>query len=154
MKQTKMLVQGAIIAGLYVALTLAFAPISFLQVQVRISEVLTILPVFTPAAIPGLFVGVLIANMFGGLGIIDIVLGSLATLTAAYLSRKMPRRWLVPLPPVVINAVVVAFILNYVLGFPYVATMGWVAIGQIIACYGLGYPFMLVLDKYKDNIFK
>lgn len=152
-KKTKFLVQGAIIAALYATLTIALAPISYGQIQVRIAEALTILPLFTPAAIPGLFVGVIIANSYGGLGMVDIVFGSLATLSAAYLTSKMPKKWLAPLPPVLVNAVVVGFILNHVLGLPLLITMLWVGAGQLLACYGIGYPLLLALEKHKEKIF-
>ena len=100
MTRTKYLTHAAIIAAVYVVLTIIFAPISYGQVQVRISEALTVLPYFTPAAIPGLFIGCIIANIYGGAGIIDIIFGSLATLFAAFLSYKMPKKYLVPLPPI------------------------------------------------------
>ena len=74
------LTQAAVIAAIYVVLTIIFAPFSFGEVQVRISEALTILPFFTPAAIPGLFVGCIIANLFGGAIPADIIFGSIATL--------------------------------------------------------------------------
>lgn len=154
MKKTVFLVQASLIAAVYAAITIALAPISYGQIQVRVSEALTILPAFAPAAIPGLFVGCIVANLYGGGGIIDIVFGSLATLFAAYLSYKMPRKLLVPLPPVIVNGIVVGYILNYLYGLPLLITMGWVTIGQIIACYGLGYPLMKILEKYKDKIFK
>ena len=99
--------QGAIIAALYVVLTVIFAPISFGEMQVRISEALTILPMFTPAAIPGLFVGCVLGNLLGGAIPVDVIFGSLATLIGAvggYLLRK--NRWLVPLPTVLSNAVI------------------------------------------------
>lgn len=154
MKKTVFLVQASLIAAVYAAITITLAPISYGQIQVRVSEALTILPAFTPAAIPGLFVGCIVANLYGGGGIIDIVFGSLATLFAAYLSYKMPRKLLVPLPPVIVNGIVVGYILNYLYGLPLLITMGWVTIGQIIACYGLGYPLMKILGKYEDKIFK
>lgn len=153
MKKTNHLVQGALIAAIYAVLTIAFAPISYGEIQVRISEALTILPMFTPAAIPGLFVGCIIANIYGGNGMIDIVFGSLATLIAAFLSHKMPKAWMVPLPPIIVNGIVVGFILNYLYQLPLAVTMGWVALGQTIACYGLGYPLALVLEKYRNRIF-
>ncbi|MBB6217257.1 putative membrane protein [Anaerosolibacter carboniphilus] len=154
MKNVRFLVQGALIAAIYAVLTVAFAPWSYGPVQVRIAEALTILPAFTPAAIPGLFVGCILANIFGGNGMIDIVFGSLATLLAAFLSYKASKKWLVPIPPIVVNGIVVGFILNYLYQMPLVATMGWVALGQFVACYGLGYPLMMGLEKYKDRIFK
>ncbi len=154
MKNTKFLVQGAIIAAIYAALTIAFAPISYGEIQVRISEALTILPFFTPAAIPGLFIGCLIANLMSPVGIFDIVFGSLASLIAAYLSYKMPKTWLVPLPPVLVNGIIVGLILKYAYGLPLplFTLMLWVTIGQTIACYGIGYPLLLILKKYGKNI--
>ena len=82
-KRTLFIAQAAIIAAIYVALTRVFAPISFREIQVRIAEALTILPVFTPAAIPGLFVGCILGNLLGGALIPDVVFGSLATLIGA-----------------------------------------------------------------------
>lgn len=154
MKNTNYLVQAALIAAIYAVLTIAFAPLSYGQVQIRFAEALTVLPAFTPAAIPGLFVGCLVANIYGGGGIIDIVFGSLATLAAAYLSFRMPRKWLVPMPPVLVNAVVVGFILNYLYQLPLLISMVWVGMGQLIACYAIGYPLLLALGKYKNIIFK
>lgn len=154
MKNTKFIVQAAIIGALYATLTILLAPISYGQLQVRVAEALTILPVFTPAAIPGLFIGCIVANLYGGYGIVDIVFGSLATLVAAYLTHKVSKRFLAPLPPVIINAIVVGFILYYVSHLPLVITIVWVGLGEAIACYGLGYPLMLILDKYKTRIFR
>ncbi len=135
------------IAAVYVVLTLVSYPISYGMFQVRISEALLILPYFTPAAIPGLFVGTFIANSVGGLGLPDMVFGSLATLLSAYLVSKIGNKYLVPLPPVLINAVVVGLVLNYVLGLPFFMAAMWVGIGQVIACYGLGLPLLLFLEK-------
>lgn len=154
MKNTRFLVQAALIAAIYAVLTVAFAPWSYREIQVRVAEALTILPAFTPAAIPGLFVGCILANIYGGNGVIDIVFGSLATLLAAFLSYKMPKRWMIPIPPIVVNGIVVGFILNYLYQMPLAAAMGWVALGQLVACYGLGYPLIMALEKYKDKIFK
>lgn len=150
----KFITHASIIAALYAVLTVLFAPISYSQIQVRISEALTVLPALTPAAIPGLFVGCVVANIFGGGGPIDIIFGSLATLLAAIASYKMPRRWLVPLPPVIINGVVIGFILNHLFNYPLLATMGWVSLGQAIACYGLGYPLLIQLSKIENRLFK
>ena len=99
------LVQSAMIAAIYVVLTIVFAPISFGQIQFRIAEALTILPAFTPAAIPGLFVGCLIGNILGGAILPDIIVGSMATLLGAiftYLLRNRSK-WLAPLPPIIAN---------------------------------------------------
>ncbi len=84
--------QAAAIAAIYVVLTLVFAPFSFGEVQVRIAEALTILPIFTPAAVPGLFVGCLIGNVLGGALLPDIVFGSLATLIGAVFTWQLRDR--------------------------------------------------------------
>ena len=82
--------QAAMIAAIYVVLCLVFEPISYGAIQTRVAEALTVLPFFTPAAIPGLFIGCLIANALGGGILLDVLAGSLTTLAAAYLdaSRK------------------------------------------------------------------
>ena len=151
--KTRFLVHAALLAAIYVVLTVAFAPISYGPVQVRISEMLTVLPFFTPAAIPGLFVGAMIANAYGGLGIIDVVVGSSATLVAALLTFRMKRKFLAPLPPVLVNAIVIGAMLSYLFQLPLIPTMIYVGLGQLVACYGLGYPFMLAIEKYENRIF-
>ncbi len=154
MNKTKFLVQSAVIAAIYATLTVAFAPFSYGLMQVRISEALTILPFFTPAAIPGLFVGVIISNIVGGYGMLDIVLGSLATLSAAFLTYKLKKDYLAPLPPVIINAVVIGAMLAYLLNVPVLVAMAWVGLGQLIACYAIGYPLLKYLKKYKNTLFQ
>lgn len=146
------LVEAAIIAAMYATLTILI-PGGSGQIQVRVSEALTVLAFFTPAAIPGLFIGCLSANLFVGAGIYDIVFGSLATLVAAFLTSKMPAKYLAPLPPVITNAVVVAFILKISINAPLLVTMGFVALGELVACYGLGYPLMLFLEKQRSRLF-
>ncbi len=152
-KSIRFLTESAVIAAIYALLSIIFAPISYGLLQVRIAEALTVLPAFTPAAIPGLFVGCIISNIIGGNGPLDIILGSLATLIAAFLSYKVPKRYLVPLPPVVVNALIVGFILSYILNVSLIIAIGWVALGQIIACYGLGYLLMIQLEKFRDKLF-
>ena len=114
-KSTLFLVQAALIAAVYVVLTLVFAPFSYGEIQVRISEALTILPFFTPAAIPGLFVGCILANLLGGAIPLDIAFGSIATLIGAVFTYKLrgSSKWLAPVPPIVANAVLVPFVLRY-----------------------------------------
>ena len=98
LKNTYFLAYGAVIAAIYVALTMAFQPISFGPVQFRISEALCILPFFTPAAIPGLFVGCFLSNLFCGAAGLDIVFGSLATLIGAVGSYALRRSKVLGLP--------------------------------------------------------
>ncbi|MGI6588718.1 MAG: QueT transporter family protein [Peptococcia bacterium] len=147
--KTKTIGRVSVIAAIYATLTIAFAPLSYDMVQVRISEALTILPFIFPESVLGLFLGCLIANIYGGLGFIDIVFGSLATLLAAFLTKKMPHPFLAPLPPVLVNAVVVASILKYVLGYPFVASILYVGLGEFLACYFLGLPLLYLLKKYE-----
>ena len=135
------LAQGAIIAAMYVALTLIFAPISFGAVQVRIAEALTILPLFTPAAIPGLFIGCLIANGLGGGILLDVIFGSIATLIGAALGYLLRfNRWLVPIPAILSNTVIVPLVLKYGYGvdMPIWMLMIYIVIGEILGCYLLG----------------
>lgn len=139
--------RAAMIGAIYAVLTLVFAPISYGMIQVRIAEMLMVLPYFTGAAVPGLFVGCLIANVFGGYGLLDIVFGSLATLISALAVSKIGNKYLVPLPPVIINAVVVGMVLSIVLELPFYLTAAWVGFGQLVACYGLGFPLLLFLEK-------
>lgn len=155
MYKTRFLVQAAVIAAIYVVLTLVFAPISYGEslIEFRISEMLTVLPFFTPAAIPGLFLGVIISNLFSPVGAIDVVLGSLATLLAAWLSYKMPKKALVPIPPIVVNGLVIGPMLHYVYNLPLLLSILSVTVGEVVTCYGLGMVLLLVLDKYKKYLF-
>ena len=150
------LAQGAAIAALYVVLTLVFAPISFGAMQIRISELLTILPLFTPAAIPGLFIGCLLANLLGGAVILDVIFGSIATLIGAALGYVLRfNRWLVPIPAIISNTVIVPLVLRYGYGvdMPLILMAVYVAAGEIIGCYILGELFATVLLRYKGRIF-
>ena len=117
-KKVTFLTQAAMIAALYVVLTFVFAPISFGEVQIRIAEMLTVLPIFTPAAVPGLFVGCLIGNITGGAMLPDVIFGSIATLVGAagtYCLRNTNRFFAV-LPPIVANILIVPFVLRYAYG--------------------------------------
>lgn len=143
-----------IIAAMYAVLTIFLAPISFGQVQFRVAEVLMILPFFTPSAIPGLFIGCLIANTVGSsFGLLDIVAGSLATLAAAAIASRIKIKWLVPLPTVLVNAAVVAYILYAMAGLPYLISAACVGLGEAVVCFGLGMPLLYLLDRYKNRIF-
>ena len=163
MKETKTLnvqfvAQAAMIAAIYVVLTLLFAPFAYGEVQVRLSEALTILPVFTPAAVPGLFVGCLLSNILGGCIVPDIIFGSLATLTGAvftYLLRNQSR-FLAPLPPILANALIVPFVLRfgYQVPLPIPFMMLTVGIGEVISCGVLGMILYAALYRYKNLIFK
>jgi uncharacterized membrane protein len=152
---THFLVQAAAIAAIYVVLTLVFAPLSYGEsmVEIRISEMLTILPFYIPAAIPGLFIGVIISNLFSPVGAIDVVVGSLATLLAAFLTRRMPNKWLAPVPPILINGLVIGGMLHYVYKFPLLMSILSITAGQVISCYILGGLLILTLERFKNHLF-
>lgn len=153
--------RAAIIAALYVVLTYlaSMLGISSGVIQVRFSEALTILPYFTPAAIPGLFIGCIIANLMSpGVIIWDIICGSLATLIGAvftYLLRKRSK-WLAPVPPIAANTVIVPFVLIYAYGVPdgLPFLMLTVGIGEVISCGVLGMILLKCLEKYRNHIFR
>lgn len=154
--QTQMVAQGAIIAAIYVVLTMLFAPISFGPVQIRVAEALTILPMFTPAAVPGLFLGCIIANTLGGGIMLDVIFGSIATLIGAVLGRMLrEHRWLVPIPAIVSNAVIVPLVLRYGYGvnLPLPALVLYITLGEIAGCYVLGQLLAQVLLRYGGRIF-
>ena len=156
-KKVQFITQGAVIAAIYVVLVLIFDTFSFGPIQFRIAEMLTVMPYFTPAAIPGLFVGCLIANIIGGGLIWDIVLGSIATLIGAigsYLVRK--NKWLVPLPPIIANMVIVPFVLKYAYGYDglLVYFMFTVGLSEIIVCGIIGMALLTVMAKNREHIFK
>ena len=152
-KSTLWLTQGAIIAAMYVALTRVFAPISYGAIQLRIAEVLTILPMFTSSAIPGLFIGCLLANLLGGAVLLDVVFGSLATLIGAALGWMLRKnRWLVPIPAVLANALIIPFVLRYgyAVDMPLWLMMLTVGAGEVGGCYILGELLASVLLKRRD----
>ncbi len=152
------LAQGAIIAAIYALLTIFLAPISSGLVQCRVAEAMSVLPYFTFSAVPGLFIGCLLANLLTGAPIYDVLFGSLATLIAAYLTyalrTKVPK-YLAPMPSVVVNALVVGWLLTYVyqVGVSYWVAAGYVAIGQAIACFALGLPLMTLLERFRGKLF-
>jgi uncharacterized membrane protein len=141
---------AGIIAAMYIALTQVFIGTSFGLLQFRAAEALTLLPFLFPAAIPGLFAGCFISNfLFGGLGPVDWIFGSLATLAAAVITSRCKNRWLSALPPIVINAVVVGVYLSLMFENAAYIPFGilTVGIGQVAVCCGLGVPLVFALEK-------
>ena len=125
-------------------------------IQVRISEALTILPYFTPAAIPGLVIGCLISNTITGCALLDILLGSFATLLGALGSYALRRfKWLVPLPPIIANTLIVPYVLRIAYGVEdgIFYLMGTVCAGEILSCYVLGMILLFALDKSHKSLF-
>lgn len=160
------MVQSAMIAAIYVVLTFiasAFGLANY-AVQVRFSEALTILPFFTPAAIPGLFIGCLLSNILTGCALPDIIFGSLATLIGAlgtYALRKW--KWCAPVCPMIANTLIVPLVLIYGYGLSiegmsvaqcygyYCLTVG---AGELISCGILGMILLFALEKYQHVLFR
>lgn len=157
-KSVLFMTQASMIATLYVVLTVVFAPFGFSNIQVRIAESLTILPAFTPAAIPGLFIGCIIGNLMGGSILPDIIFGSIATLLGASFTYALRNRnrYLAPLPPIISNTLIIPLILRYAYGYPLPIPlmMLTVGIGEILSCGVLGIILYSALETYKSKIFR
>ena len=161
MIKTRFLIQAALIAALYVVLTVFFAPLSFGGQQLRISEALTVLPAIMPAAIPGLFLGCILSNTFSFMGLVDMVFGSLATLLSAvmtfYIARALKDRSivlrlaLIPLPPVIINTFIIGAILWLVASIPFPVAAVGVFVGQVGACYFIGCPLYIIIKNFEKS---
>lgn len=163
------LATAAVTAGLYTIATLLIQPLAYGPVQMRVSEALTVLPVFTPAAIPGLFIGCVLSNAVGVatganiLGAADALIGSSATLIAALLTYclrnvklgirregiKIP--FLAMLPPVLVNAAVIGAELTYAFGDPLWVNMLWIGVGQLVPCVLLGTVLYVGVVKSKAD---
>ena len=172
MKQNKkvlFITQAAAIAALYVVLTLLANALGLASyaIQVRFSEALTILPFFTPAAIPGLFIGCILGNYLSNCMLLDIVFGSIATLLGAlgtYMISKHkpadPKKTVLheiccTLPPIIANVLIIPFVLAYVYHFEgsipfFMLTVG---IGEVISCGILGFLLLQALKKYRRHLF-
>ena len=140
--------KAGLIAALYAAITLIFAPISFGAVQFRISEVMTVLPFFFPEAIPGLFIGCIISNLLSSnIVVLDVIFGSLATLLAAICTYKIKVKWLAPLPPIIFNAIIIGVVITVssvgenCFAAAFIANMLSVGAGELVVAYGLGIPY-------------
>ena len=173
---TRYITKAAVIAVLYVALTILLAPISYGIIQFRISEALMVLAAFTPAAIPGLFIGCVISNLVGGFGIIDILFGSLATLAAAFFTCKLSKHmhadegvgrlsaakpFLLPLPTVFFNGIIVGGYLPFIitdsgiesgnLVFIIAVSVFSVMLGELVVMFALGVPLYYAIKR--TNLF-
>ena len=159
---TRAVVRAGVIAAIYVALTMLFQPISFGAIQFRVAEALTLLPILTVDAVPGLFIGCLLANLMGGGVWFDVVLGSVATLLAALCTRKTRGK---PLLAAIFPTVFNGLIVGPVVYFAYVRApgdpvsvgtllfnMATVAFGELVVCYVLGLPMLFGLKKLPTDI--
>ena len=150
--------QAALIAAIYTVLTMIAAGFDLASgaIQVRFSEALTIMPFFTPAAIPGLTIGCLLSNLLTGCALPDIIFGSLATFLGAVGSYALRRnRWLCALPPIISNMLIIPFILTYAYHIPggvplFMLTVGT---GELISCMGLGQILLQALLPFRGRLF-
>ncbi|MCR1950062.1 MULTISPECIES: QueT transporter family protein [unclassified Clostridium] len=158
---TKKLVKAALVAAIYAALTIVLAPISYGPIQFRLSEILVLLAFIDPFYIGGLTFGCLLANILGGLGIMDIVFGTLATflsvsaisLTAKYIKSKNLSLIIGSLWPTIFNGIIVGWMISVVSELPMVITMLQVGIGEFVVVTVVGIPvFKLIENKYKGKI--
>ncbi len=156
-KKILFITQAALIAAVYTVLTVMAAGFDLASgmIQVRFSEALTIMPFFTPAAIPGLAIGCLISNIITGCMLPDVIFGSLATLLGAVGSWYLRKnKFLVTIPPVVSNCLIIPFILTYVYEIPggIPLQMLTVGLGEVISCMILGSAFLRALLPVKHHL--
>lgn len=157
-KKTAYITQAALIAALYTVLTMIAAGFDLASgaIQVRFSEALTIMPFFTPAAIPGLTLGCLLSNILTGCALPDVIFGTLATLLGALGSYALRRnRFLCAIPPIVSNALIIPFVLTYAYHIPggipfFMLTVG---LGELISCMGLGQLLLQALLPFRGRLF-
>ncbi|HPE95227.1 MAG TPA: QueT transporter family protein [Bacillota bacterium] len=149
--------RAGVIAAVYCVLTFALAPVSFGPFQFRAAEAMAVLPMIFPEATAGLFVGCILSNLLSSYGVLDVVIGSLATLCAALLTARAKKLWLAPVPPVIINAVAVGFAITFaqagmdISSFPigvYLMNAGSLFISEAVVCFGLGIPLLIGVKKY------
>ena len=154
-EKIRKLTYGAMIAALYFVLTWIseLAGLAYMTPQIRLGEALCVLTWFTPAAVPGLFAGCLLANLTMGCVVWDVIFGSLATLIGAYVGSKIKIKWLVPLPTVISNTAIVPFIIIYcymdsVSLSLYGITALTVLIGEIVSAYVIGILLLVAMSKH------
>ena len=150
-KTTKFLVRSAVIAALYATITLAIYPLSYGAIQVRVSEALTILPLFFVEAIPGLTIGCFLANI--PMGAWDMLIGTMATLLASITTRAVKKVYFGVIPPVIFNAFLVPIIFLLVGSStePYLINVMTVGAGELISVLALGLPLYFALNRIKQK---
>lgn len=141
------MVRGALVAAAYVAVSYALAPISFGPLQLRVAEGLTLLPIIFPEAVPGLFVGCLVANLIGPYGLPDIVFGSLTTLAAAVVTRLFRRSVVAYISPIVLNAVFVSAYLTFLTQVPYWMLVLGIGASEAVAVLAIGVPLVRFMRR-------
>ena len=159
MKRTSVraLTQTGLIAALYVVLTLPFGQIAFGPIQFRLAELLTLLPLFTPWAIPGVTIGCLLSNLLFSTPL-DAMIGTVATLLAAWLTYRCKKDWLAPIPPILFNGLMIGAMLTYLttggFSFGVFALMALeVGASEFVVCFLIGLPFIKMIRHYKLDRF-
>ncbi|ADO77080.1 QueT transporter family protein [Halanaerobium praevalens] len=145
---TKRLARGAAITALYIVITYFLAPVSFGPIQFRAAEALTVLPIIFPEAVPALFLGVLLANIVGGLGLVDIVCGSLVTLIAAYVTYRNRNNIFAYLSPILFNAFLISIYLHLLFDLPYWLNVIQIGLSEAAVVLILGVPLIKYLKKH------
>lgn len=155
---TKYITKASLIAGIYLVLILIQVPmgaLSFGPVQLRLAEGLTLLPLVETAAVPGLFIGCLVANLilapYSAFGLVDIIGGSLVTLLAAYFTSKMSNKVTGSLPPIILNGIIVSIWVSYFTNISYIYVVLGITIGQAISVVLFGSVILSVYEKAKKH---
>ncbi len=149
---TKGLAVTGLIAALYIVLTLPFGQIAFGPIQFRLAELLTLLPFFSPWAIPGVTIGCLISNLLFST-VWDALFGTLATLIAAYFTHKSRHLLIAPLWPILFNGLIIGTMLTFMMvgtfqWLPWLTMCFEVTASEFVVCFALGVPFMRYFQKY------
>lgn len=154
---TRYLTKASLIAALYIVLVLVqmlpfpFINLTFGPIQLRIAEGLALLPLVESAAVPGVFIGCLLSNLllapYSGFGLVDILGGSLVTLIAAYLTRKMKSKIAGIIPPVLLNGLIVSIWVSYFMNVPYWVTVLGIGGGELLSVALFGSIILSVYDK-------
>lgn len=140
----------AITAAIYAVATVSIAPLSYGAVQFRFSEVMTLLAFIDPVYIPGLILGCAISNLYSPLGILDVVVGTTATLIAVYMMRKTKNLFIATLWPTITNGLIVGAELYFALNLPFFESALYVALGEFVVVTCIGYPLFRLIMKRED----
>ncbi|MCT8978096.1 QueT transporter family protein [Clostridium sp. CX1] len=149
-KNIKKLVKIAITAAIYAVATVSIAPLSYGAVQFRFSEVMTLLAFIDPIYIPGLVLGCAISNLYSPLGIVDVLVGTTATLLAVYMIKKTKSLFIATLWPTIANGLIVGAELYFALNLPFLESALYVALGEFVVVTCIGYPLFKLLMKRED----
>lgn len=152
---TRKLVMVAMTAGVYAAATIFMAPISYGALQLRLSEIMTLLAFIDPIFVPGLVLGCVISNLFSPFGMIDVVVGSTATFLAVYMISKSKNLFVASLWPTIFNGLIIGAEIFYLTGTPLLLNVLYIALGEFLVVTLIGYPvFKMIVDKNVFRFFK